>query len=425
MTDTAAAIAPAPELALKPGPVSQVDRIETLDILRGFAVLGILAVNAIGFAWPGMMPAGPHGALYEVTPNNQWAVWAVEVLLHNKCRTLFSMLFGVSIFLVGGEHSDTVRGAILRRRLLVLAIFGLLHGLALWFGDILLLYAWSGVFMMLCRSWSPKRLLWSGIGLVAAFTLLEFGGTVFSALQPFDAVKDAAKLAKDHAALLATVDLVRSGWLGAMTANLKMWALIQGLSVAMFVFPTVGLMMVGLSLFKSGYLAGRAPARAYAAMVVFGVAITAVFGMVGWITLSPGRPPAEITIARAALDGLAPFCTLAYVGLLVLMTRYGFGWLTRRLAPVGRMAFTNYLTQTIIMTSLFYMPWGPLLYGKVEPAPLWAIVGGVWLLQLIWSPLWLSRFEMGPLEWVWRCLTYGRWVPLLKRGEQGVLVSEG
>ena len=84
------------------------------------------------------------------------------------------------------------------------------------------------------------------------------------------------------------------------------------------------------------------------------------------------------------------------------------------LVPVGQMAFTNYLTQTLIMTSLFYMPWGPFWYGTMGPGALWAVVGAVWLAQLIWSPLWLSRFRMGPLEWLWRCLTYGRRVPLLR-----------
>jgi uncharacterized protein len=414
MTDTAAAIAPASEPALKPGPVSRADRIETLDILRGFAVLGILAVNAIAFAWPGQMDPGPPGALYAPTADNQWAVWAVQVLFHNKFRTLFSMLFGVSIFLVGGERGDTVRGAILQRRLTVLAIFGLLHGLAFWFGDILLLYAWSGVFMLRCRSWSARRLVWTGAGIVAAFSLIEPAFAVVSGLQPVDAAREAAKLAKAHAELLATVETVRSGWLGAMTENLKMWVFVQLGSVLVYVIGTVGLMMMGLGLFKSGYLAGRAPAWAYGLMLPVGAAITAAFGYVDWITLAPGDAPPTMVLARAVLDQLAPLCTLAYVGLLVLMTRHGLGWLTRRLAPVGKMAFTNYLTQTIIMTSLFYMPWGPLLYGKVEPASLWGIVGGVWLLQLIWSPLWLSVFEMGPLEWVWRSLTYGRVVPLLK-----------
>jgi uncharacterized protein len=403
-------------VAAKSAPVAARDRIETLDILRGFAVLGILAVNAVAFAWPGSMDTGSAAVPYSMEGPNRIAVWVVDVFFHNKCRTLFSMLFGVSIFLVGGEKGDRARGALLQRRLLFLAIFGLIHGLALWFGDILLLYAWAGVFMTLCRSWTPKRLLWVGIGLVLAFSLISIVGEGVGAI--LEPARDPAKFAEDvekgRAATLATVAAVRSGWGGAMFENLKLWSLIQGLSVTIFVFPTVGLMMIGLGLFKTGFLAGRSPDKSYVGALVLGLVITTAFGVTEWLMLDPTQAPTTLYLANTLLDGLAPFVTLAWASLLILMTRRGPGVLTRRLAPAGRMAFTNYLTQTIIMTSIFYMPWGPHLYGRVEPAGLWAIVGGIWLLQLVWSPLWLSRFEMGPLEWVWRCLTYGRRVPLLK-----------
>lgn len=398
-------------------PVATASRIETLDILRGFAVLGILCVNAVAFAWPGMMDTSSAAVPFSMEGANRVAVWVVDVFFHNKCRTLFSMLFGISIYLVGGERSDRARGALLRRRLLFLAIFGLIHGLVLWFGDILLLYAWSGLFMMLARSWSPKKLLWVGVLLVGAFSLLTIGGETVAALMrpPTDPAKLAEFIRKGQAETLAMVATVRSGWGAAMFENLKMWGIVQGASVIMFVFPTVGLMMLGLSLFKSGYLSGRASSGTYVRVLMLGLAITVAFGVSQWLVLDPAPAPRGLSITNAVLDQLAPFVTLAWVGLLVLMTRHGLAGVTRLLAPVGRMAFTNYLTQTIIMASLFYMPWGPHLYGRVEPVGLWAIVGGIWLLQLIWSPLWLSRFEMGPLEWVWRCLTYGRRVTLLRK----------
>ena len=411
----AARSATAPETRI--APVAAAQRIEILDILRGFAVLGILAVNAIAFAWPAMMNSGGVAVPFSMEGANRAAVWVVDVFFHNKCRTLFSMLFGVSIYLVGGERSDAARGALLRRRLFFLALFGLLHGLALWFGDILLLYAWSGLFMMLARSWSPKRLMWVGIVLIAAMALIEFGADVATVLARPDvtSAQFAEAVARSRSETLATVAAVRSGWGGAMYENLKMWVVVQGGSLLVYVFGTVGLMMVGLSLFKTGYLAGGVSSRVYAAALALGLAITGAYGVSDWLALDPAPASVELTIINAGLNALAPLVTLAWVAVLVLMTRHGLGVVSRRLAPVGRMAFTNYLTQTIIMASLFYMPWGPHLYGRVEPAGLWAIVGGVWLLQLIWSPLWLSRFEMGPLEWVWRCLTYGRRVELIRR----------
>jgi uncharacterized protein len=106
--------------------------------------------------------------------------------------------------------------------------------------------------------------------------------------------------------------------------------------------------------------------------------------------------------------------TLAYVSLIVLVTTRGPAWLVAPLRPVGQMALTNYLSQTLIMTTLFYMPWGPRLFGQVDYVGMWGLVAAVWAVQLIWSPLWLARFRMGPLEWVWRCLTYGRRVPIRK-----------
>ena len=415
MTDATAEVvdgtaAPEPKSA----PVTTAQRIETLDILRGFAVLGILAVNAMSFAWPFGVEGSTNAAPFELGGANQIVTWAINVLLHNKCRTLFSMLFGVSIFLVGGEFGDKARGALLRRRLFFLALFGLIHGLAIWFGDILLLYAWSGVFMMLARSWPAKRLMWIGFGLVAAFSALTIGMQIFGSLEVTSTADWNKAVAEQRVGILKTIEAVRSGWLGAMTQNLKNWVDLQTPSVLIFFIPTVGLMMLGLGLFKSGYLAGRASDRTYGIMLALGVAAGVVLGVFDWVVVEPGRSPVWASLGSSVAGELAPFMTLGWAGLLILMTRHGLGFISRCLAPVGRMAFTNYLSQSIIMSTLFYMPWGPHLYAQVDPGPLFAIVAGIWLLQLIWSPLWLSRFEMGPLEWAWRCLTYGRRVPLLK-----------
>jgi uncharacterized protein len=111
---------------------------------------------------------------------------------------------------------------------------------------------------------------------------------------------------------------------------------------------------------------------------------------------------------------LSPAVSLAYIAGLVLLLRAGAGKLLSPLAATGRMAFTNYITQSLVMTSIFYGGRGALM-GEVDRPGLWALTIAIWILQLIWSSLWLSRFEMGPFEWVWRSLTLGRRVPLWKR----------
>ncbi|HEY0599056.1 DUF418 domain-containing protein [Brevundimonas sp.] len=408
---------PQPVLA----PVAPKDRIFNLDMLRGWAILGILAVNAMAFAWPmsvemgGAKPFAMEGA-------NLIGHWVTDVFFADKFRTLFTMLFGVSIFLVGGERADEARGKLLRRRLFWLGVFGLIHGVAFWFGDILLHYAYAGLLMMLLRSWPARRLLWVGGLFTALWAVIASAGPVLGPMvmasmgPEFKAQFEANQPNVTPAEVMATVELVRSGYIPAMTENLKGWAMIQFFSL--FLIPiSVPLMMLGLGLFKSGYLFGRSPVWIYVLVAALGAANLALFGYYAWIELNGGTLPLEGL--ESALGGAAPLITLGYVSMLILLTRFGLRMVTAVLAPVGRMAFTNYLTQTLIMTTLFYMPWGPHWYGTMGPGALWGVVGAIWVAQLIWSPLWLSVFQMGPLEWVWRCLTYGRLVAIRKTAAPG------
>lgn len=394
----------------QPKPVAADQRIVTLDVLRGAAVLGILAVNAAAFALPMVIleSAPDQSPFPAVIGASGLAQWAVDVFFQQKFVTLFSMLFGVSVFLVGGEQGDEAKGRVLRRRLLFLALFGLIHGLAFWYGDILLLYAWSGLFMMLMRSMPAKPLIWIGAGATVLLATLQAG--LMMAMAHFPEAMSSG--GASDGAVAASIAAYQSGWAGAALENLKAWAIAQGASLFMYVFSTVPLMMLGLGLFKAGFFHGRVPSRVYVMLMAGGAAALALLGVLEWLELQAG-PGVEATGGWAAVVASYPIIiTLAYASTLILMTTRGVGWLRKALAPVGRMAFTNYLTQTLIMTTIFYMPWGPRLFGQVDYPTQWAIVVGVWALQLIWSPLWLSKFTMGPLEWLWRRLSYGRGLPL-------------
>ena len=405
------------------GPVQARDRIFTLDMLRGWAILGILAVNAAAFAWPaalemseGLVPPYPHDA------GNILGHWVMDVFFQDKVRSLFSMLFGVSISLIGGERSDEARGKLLRSRLFWLGVFGLIHGLAFWYGDILLHYAYTGLIVMLFRSWSPKRLIWTGLSINLVFALVSAAMMMMQAMFAGEAAEAAAQqqggnpFAMTQEGLQGVIAAYQSGWPGAQIENAKAWLMLQ--TASLFLIPvTGGLMMLGLGLFKSGFLIGKSPTWVYLLVFAVGAANLAALGWYDWMDFNVAR---DATPPSGGLSGVAGsfawVITLGYVSMLILMTKFGLRFLTARLAPVGQMAFTNYLTQTLIMTSLFYMPWGLHLFGDPEwgPGRLWMAVGGIWIAQLIWSPLWLSMFRMGPLEWLWRCLTYGRMIPLKK-----------
>ncbi|MNX49265.1 hypothetical protein D3C86_798650 [compost metagenome] len=395
-------------------PVEAGARIQTLDVLRGVAVLGILAVNAAAFALPMDAAMAPEQSPFPLVGASALARWLVEVFFHQKFVTLFSMLFGVSIFLVGGERGDETRERVLRRRLLWLALFGLIHGLAFWYGDILLLYAWSGLFVMLMRSMSARSLILFGAAATLALATLQAATMWMTVNGPallVDALSDES-LSLAEGAVSASIAAYHSGWPAGLIENLKAWGILQSASLFGYVFATISLMMLGLGLFKAGFFHGRLPTRVYLILIAVGGAVLALLGVLEWREITAG-PGVEATQGWAKVVASYPiFITLAYASGLILLTSRGVGWVRRLFAPVGQMAFTNYLTQTLIMTSLFYMPWGPRLMGQVDYPGQWAIVVAVWALQLIWSPLWLSRFRMGPLEWLWRRLSYGHDLPL-------------
>ncbi len=397
-------------------PVQAKDRIFNLDMLRGWAILGILAVNAISFAWPVqllMSEAPPPGPLsYADTVG----LWVTDVFFSDKMRTLFTMLFGVSVFLVGGERSDEARGRLLRSRLMWLGVIGLIHGAVFWYGDILLHYAYCGLLVMLMRSWSARRLLWVGGGITVFWGViasLAYWGMAHMPAE-FAAQMEAGRPKADPVSIAATIEVYRSGWPAGLLENLKNWATFQLMASPFMILITVPLMLFGLGLFKSGYLSGRSPLWVYLLVILIGGVNLAAFAWFGWqkAWAPEGTDPTQGL--AAAMGGTAFLITLFYASVLIVITKFGLRFLTAIFVPVGRMAFTNYLTQTLIMVTLYYAPWGPFWFGSHHPAEMWAVVGAVWVAQLIWSPLWLSVFSMGPLEWLWRCLTYGRMVPIRK-----------
>lgn len=392
-------------------PVQPTDRILSLDTMRGFAVLGILAVNAAFFAAPWQTSQNPLLAPLAVDAETMWAWFLMHVVFEFKCVTLFSMLFGASIFLVGGERSDKDRGAVLRRRLIWLLIFGLIHATLIWYGDILVTYALTGFLVLLARSWRARTLM--TVGLVLYVFSIGFQ-SLFGLL--FDLVP-AAKLAEIKADIwllppetLARVkEAYQGGLVSATVENASTWASFILNALIGFLPRTAGVMMIGMALFKWGFLSGRAPAWVYALMLAIGAG---ALGLIAWqaqLNWQAGFDFVHMhrrgTFANTSLSILV---SVGYASLFVLAVKAGARFITWPLSAVGRMAFTNYITQSLIMTTIFWGGRGFALFGEVDRVALWGIVVGVWALQLIWSPLWLSRFEMGPLEWVWRRLSYGR-----------------
>ncbi len=401
-------------------PVQEQSRIKSLDVMRGFALLGILAVNAAYFAAPWQNAFNPLMEPLAVNDQTMWSWWVMHTFFEFKCITLFSMLFGASIYMVGGERSDKSRGAILRRRMFWLMIFGLIHALLIWYGDILFHYALTGFLVLFVRSWKPATLFIVGI----IIYLLSFGMQVMNgplmSLVPADQLGSILEQIESVFAV-SQADFERmqaayqGGIVSAIQENIETWLSIAPNAVLGLIPRTASVMMIGMALFKVGFLSARAPVWLYVVMALLGAVSLALVGYQALINWNMRFDTIHMLGAGVAANaGLSIFVSIGYASLFVLLVKAGARFLTEPLAAVGRMAFSNYIAQSLIMTTIFYGVRGFGLWGEVERPTLWAIVVGVWVLQLIWSPLWLSRFSMGPLEWVWRRLSYAKPVQIAK-----------
>lgn len=413
MSDVAPAeIAPVEVASAPVAPVEAAQRIKTLDVLRGLAILGILAVNAPFFAAPWQTAVNPTLEPLAITEASTWSWFVPHVFFEQKFITLFSLLFGASLFLVGGERTDLERGAVLRRRLFWLLVFGVVHGAAIWFGDILAVYAMSGFIVLFARSWRPRTLLTVG---VVTYVLLHAVGALSAGAVTLISANSVEEMrlqvwAPAAESVNATIAAFGGTFEQSLKANFHAWTQFMPFEIFNAVPRAAAVMMIGLALFKNGFLRGEAPAAAYWTGIAVGSVALALVAYQADINLGAGFEFVHMQTRGSIVNpALSILISLLYASALILCVKTGaLTALTNALAPVGQMAFTNYIAQSVIMTTIFYGGRGLGLYGEVERDTLLAIVVGVWALQLVWSPLWLARFTMGPLEWVWRRLSYGK-----------------
>jgi len=392
-------------------PVTADERIASLDVLRGFAILGILIMNIQSFSMIGAAYLNPT-AYGDLSGINR-VVWTLSHLFADmKFITIFSMLFGAGIVLFATrlESRGLRPGPVHYRRTFWLLLIGLAHGFLLWYGDILAVYSLTGFIAYLFWRRSPLALLITGVVLMLVGTLLYVGAGVGIMMAPPEALDGIRAFWSPGAEQIAhEVAAMRGSWTEQMSVRVP--EMISSLTVVFFMYylwRTIGMMLIGMALFKWGVLSAERSRRFYG--------VTAVVGFV------VGLPFVWIGVARRFADGWSvpwsffngsqynywgsAFVALAYISIVMLVVKTGvLGRLRRALAAAGRMAFTNYLAQTVICTTIFYGH-GLGLFGSVERVHQILIVFAVWIFQLWFSTFWLARFRFGPAEWLWRTLTY-------------------
>ncbi|MFV9506886.1 MAG: DUF418 domain-containing protein [Oscillochloridaceae bacterium umkhey_bin13] len=411
-------------MASTPAPVTATERIATLDILRAFALLGIITVNMYMFSHPFqnyLLPASSPLPWYD-----QLATWFVHMFTEGKFYPLFSLLFGLG-FALQLERAQARGGSFVPlylRRLLVLLSFGLIHAYLIWIGDILTIYALLGGFLLLfARVKQPRTLLiWAAVfwtilqlGSFALAGLIEWGRTIPEAAVQIEASfeqQNAIFAAERERALVA----YGSGNFAEVTAQrARDLQTVWTGSIAM-VPMIMTMFLIGAYLGRQGVFRDLEAHRPlFRRLAIWGFAIGLPANLIATVMFTQvGRTEIGWSLAIAnfflSLGGLSQ--SLGYLGAVTLLSqRAPWDRYLARLAPVGQMGLTNYLLQSIIATLIFY-GYGLGFFNQVGVAAGLLLAVTIYALQIPLSHWWMARFRYGPAEWLWRSLTYLRPQPM-------------
>ena len=393
-------------------PVVDGERIVAIDVVRGFALLGILIMNVQSFAMVDAAYFNPS-AYGDYSGTHKLVHSLSHILADQKFMTIFSMLFGAGIVLMlsrAERQGQPVRG-LHYRRMFVLLLFGIAHAYLLWHGDILVYYALCGMIVFPFRHRRIRtQLLLGFIMLSVSSGLYIFSGLTLP-MWPEEAVAGfLSDWDPSPQEVEAQLMIFRGGWLGQLGPRAE-----KSFEFHTFVFlfwgmwRAGGLMLIGMALYRKGVFSARRTARFYwglvGAAIVVGLPVVA-YGLKAAIDSGWNMKYVFFIGGQYNYWG-SIVVSMGWVGAIMLVVKAGIlKHLTAGFAAVGRMALSNYIGQTILCTLLFYGH-GLGYYGHIERAGQVGVLVAVWTIQLTVSPLWLRRFRFGPLEWLWRTLTYG------------------
>ena len=369
------------------------ERIVAIDILRGFALFGVLVANALAFSYPFQVYAPLSFPELDLDEVGRMTEWLVRLFVVGSFYPLFSFLFGLgfSLYLRKGDEALPL----FRRRLAILLLIGLIHAVFIWSGDILVTYALIGFLLIAFRRQSDKALLvWMTVLTAWTFATVWLLGSSENGL-PLSYIEQATRAYGAGSYPGATRQRLTDT--GLTLLNLP----VAGPQILAF-------FLGGLLLGRQTYLEDTVKHHFWqrVCLVSFLVGVPIV-GLHAFLVLRPDPVPSFLSALDLTLG--SPALGFGYLAGLALCLTPSVQRRLRSLAAVGRMALTNYLMQSVIFT-LIFCGYGGGLYGEVNP--LWGVMLAfvIFPLQMMLSHWWLRRFRYGPVEWGWRCLTYGRWL---------------
>lgn len=422
-------------------PVRAEERIASLDTLRGFALLGILLMNIVGF---GLHSAYDNPLVAGGAEGPNLAAWVLmHILAEGKMRCLFSMVFGAGVILLTSRADE--RGAsaqaadIFLRRNLWLMLFGLVHAYLLWYGEILYPYGMCALILFVFRRLPAKTLILIGAVMVLG-TAVANAVNGMKAMDTLRRGQQAEQLASTGATLLtdeqeqvrrqreemikqdhptpAEVEKANRQWRGGILDALKIrgqivwkWhnlAYYHVLHIDLF-----SMMFLGMGFYKLGIFSAARSTKFYLWLALAGYCIgLSVNSFTAWTIVRSGFDLPTRLFCQTVYDVGRLSIALAHLGVLMILCQKGWLlFLLRPLTAIGQTAFSNYVFHSIVCSTLFTgIGFG--LFGRLQRYELYFVVLSIWLVQMVASPIWLKHYRFGPLEWCWRSLTYWQKQPM-------------
>ena len=404
------------------GPVGEKKRVVSIDVLRGFASLGILVMNIQSFAMVGAVYDNPTA--YGDLSGGNFVVWLLSHLLADqKFISIFSMLFGAGIVLMWqrAESSGASPTRLHYRRMGWLILFGLLHAYLLWYGDILYTYGICGFFVYLLRRRTPRTLILCSLVLAMIGSLIAIGLGLFWVphLSPGMKAEFIEGWQPSPQTINEELTAYRGSWIAQMSQRVPTAFEIEtSLFLRLYAWKVSSLMLLGMALFKLGAFHARWSRRQYLSLVGAGLLVGIPITLFGVIQNFAKHWDLSYSFYLGAQYNYwgSYLIALGWIGLIMLWCRSPWApALKERIAAVGRTAFSNYILQTVICTTIFYGH-GFGYFEKVPRTGQILLVFAIYMAELVIAPLWFRHFQFGPLEWLWRSLTSGKRQPFVAIG---------
>jgi len=426
------------------GPVTGAERIRSLDVLRGVALLGILLMNITGFGlvfWAYVDPTIQGGSegynLYAWVMNNMF--------FEGTMRAMFSMLFGVGMVLMTSRMINKGGGIevadIYYRRTIWLLIFGVIHGyIILWTGDILFAYGLYGLFLFPFRNTSPKKLIMAAAILtLIGVALASYGYSKdmkhleqYTKAQSYENESDIPEDIKEgkeawealvtemktpEEKVLEDTESMHKGYFDIVLFLAPVNRFMQStFNYDYNPWDILAMMLLGIALYKLRVITAELSYKSYLIMMVvgYGIGLSVNYYETMLILNDNFSVPSFHKAGRTYAIGRIAV-SFGHIGLVMIFCKLNIiVFLKNALAAVGRMALTNYIMHSVICAIIFTGV-GFSMFGKLQRYELYYVVVSIWIFQLIVSPIWLKYYRFGPLEWMWRSLTYKQIQPFKRQ----------